>query len=518
MRTTTLLTLLLLPLLLTAQEGFETRSIALFKNGLAFIEKTAKVSTDDKGRYRLSGELPEAKLGTFWLGTEGERFRYVRSFVDSVDFRRPAPNLIDALELNEGKEVTLSIQTTLDALYEVQGTLRGVLRDQVILETTAGQWQMWDAGSIRSIEFAEAPDYTLQGKRPERVVELQYAEPGDDKPLGMLYLTDGLSWMPNYLVQITAEGKARLTLRGQVVNERESAANADLYFVVGVPNFSYSNEPEPFLTDEPAVKLGQLEVHNLNPFRSQFSNYQAVAEAPTSYSYSPPPMELEGEASEDLFFYELKGVALTPGERALYDILSTEVDIEHVYRARLSNYGDNTAFAQADANTEEQRTPVNHTLRIKNEGKTPWTTGTALVLDAKGKRQRPVSQDRLNFTPPGGQVYLPVTTATDVYVTETAEELSRKPEALRWGGSEYDLLEIRGRIKLKNYRDKAIKLELEKTITGELKESSEDWDTLFLPNPRSSANRINKIEWALQLGPGAEKEIIYTYELYVRAY
>ncbi|HKK78237.1 MAG TPA: hypothetical protein VJ933_01355 [Phaeodactylibacter sp.] len=36
--------------------------------------------------------------------------------------------------------------------------------------------------------------------------------------------------------------------------------------------------------------------------------------------------------------------------------------------------------------------------------------------------------------------------------------------------------------------------------------------------PRSSANRLNEVEWSLNLEAGEEKAVIYTYELHVVNY
>jgi len=511
---------LFLVFLLIGQDDFQTQSIALFKNGLAFVQKSAQVDTDNEGHYRLQGNLPQARLGTFWVGAGTERFQSVRSYIDSVATKRTVRDISETLELNIGKEVQLLVPRA-GGLDTLSGVLRAMEGDQLVFES-AGQWHFLSANQIRQVFFEEEPVYEVEEKNTERVVEVTYAEPGKQKLLDLLYLTDEISWTPNYLLQLKDNGKAQLTLRGQVFNGLEQAVQTDFYFVVGVPNFRYSESVEPFLLSDAMQRSlsldARLSVHNLNPFPGQFSNYQPVAyeEAYAEGGSGPMGENLSGDVREDLFFYELKGIDLAAGERALYDILTLEVPFEHIYRVKLPAYKGNVTFASSRSETQEDRVPVKHTLRLKNEGDTPWTTGTALILDAKEDRLSPISQDRLNYTPAGGTVYLPVTTATDVYVTETAVELNREATAKRWGGHRYDLLTIEGRIKLQNFRSEAIQVELEKRITGELSKSSEQWDNTFIPHPRSSANRLNEVDWSLKLKAGEEKEIVYTYELYVR--
>ncbi|NBC07855.1 MAG: hypothetical protein GVY26_11745 [Bacteroidetes bacterium] len=513
---------LFITFLLAGQEGFQTRSIALFKNGLAFVQKSAQVDTDNEGRYRLKGNLPQARLGTFWVGAGTERFQSVRSYIDSVETKRTVRNIRETLELNIGKEAKL-ILPRVGGLDTLSGVLRAMEGDQLVFES-AGQWHFLNANQIRQVLFEKKPAYAVEETTSKRVVEVAYAEPGKQKPLDLLYLTNEISWMPNYLLQIKDNGKAQLTLRGQVVNGLEKAVQTDLYFVVGVPNFRYSESVEPFLLldamQRPRSYNANLSRRNINALAGQFSNYQPVTyeEAYPARGNNPMGENLSGDAKEDLFFYELKGIDLAAGERAFYDILTLEVPFKHIYRVKLPAYKGNVTFASSRSDTQEDRVPVKHTLRLKNEGNTPWTTGTALILDAKEDRQSPISQDQLNYTPAGGTVYLPVTTATDVYVTETAVELNREAAAKRWGGHRYDLLTIEGYIKLQNFRSEAIQVELEKRITGELSKSSEQWQNTFIPNPRSSANRLNEVEWSLELEAGQEKEIVYTYELYVRNY
>lgn len=81
----------------------------------------------------------------------------------------------------------------------------------------------------------------------------------------------------------------------------------------------------------------------------------------------------------------------------------------------------------------------------------------------------------------------------------------------------YDLVTVDAGIIIKNFKDKDIKLIIKRSVFGELKECSVDWDFSKVLNTYNynNINPSNEIKWEINLKAGEEKEITYRYEIYV---
>jgi hypothetical protein len=73
---------------------------------------------------------------------------------------------------------------------------------------------------------------------------------------------------------------------------------------------------------------------------------------------------------------------------------------------------------------------------------------------------------------------------------------------------------IEGVLKIKNFKNKAITLEIRNKIQGQLKETSHPWKILW-QKIHFSPNEDNFVQWTLHLKKGEEKIIKYKFEVYV---
>jgi len=248
-------------------------------------------------------------------------------------------------------------------------------------------------------------------------------------------------------------------------------------------------------------------VYNQN--RGSRSNYQVQAFSNVQMTLDEVPMnesfydEFEEDSpniafsnQEDLFFYTLESISLNKGSRAYFDLLEVESPLEHIYKASLSLNKD---------------TPISvmHNLKLKNNGKTPWTT--AFVTDEKTGTLQPINQDMLKYTPPGGEMYLEITKSPEIQVSQSQVEVERKEDHKKIKGYYYDLITIKGSINIKNYKKQTIKIELNKMITGQFKNSTPSISDENLVET-TNINPTNKIEWTLEVDSGKEEKIEYLYE------
>lgn len=511
---------------LQAQSGFQTRTVSIFKNGSAFYQKSGEIETTD-GKYVWEKDIPRALFGTIWFRSPDNRLVSVRSYVDTLKSEGGIPTLQETLKAAEGKTARIELSATQSFIESVEGVIEKVQIDHFIMRTGQG-WAAYKIADVKKVAFGEQPLLHSEVKTPRRIVELGFRDSQSKQAIDVMYLQKGLGWLPSYLLELKDEQNARLTLRATVVNDAEDIENADIHFVVGVPNFKFDNLESPLTSVLSLMaSLSQLQAGSgagYSPVQSQLSNVQTMAlsypyeERAAYVSEADENYVMESSSEEDLFFYTQKTASLKKGERAFFNVLQVDVPIEHVYKVELPSNDEQVSYAASFDETEEKRSKAVHTIRLKNEGATPWTTGTAMVVNEKEGRTRPISQDLLKFTPAKGESYLTITTAADIFVSEAEIEKGRQKEARVWSGYKYDLIQAAGQVKIKNYKDKAVKMNIRKTIAGTLKKSSVDWKSTGRIRPRNNINQINNVSWELTLEPGQERTIVYEYEVYVRGY
>ncbi|HSW02665.1 MAG TPA: hypothetical protein VLI39_21050 [Sedimentisphaerales bacterium] len=106
--------------------------------------------------------------------------------------------------------------------------------------------------------------------------------------------------------------------------------------------------------------------------------------------------------------------------------------------------------------------------------------------------------------------------AIGVKAEQVERETSRKREAVRMRGSTWDLVTVQGDLSVVNFQEKAIDLEITRTLSGDLKTADPEPKSERLASGIHLMNGRQKLTWSLPLGPGERKALTYTYEVYVR--
>jgi hypothetical protein len=326
-----------------------------------------------------------------------------------------------------------------------------------------------------------------------------------------------LNWAPQYLLELTAEKTAMLTLQGEVSNDLEDLNNTELNLVVGVPNFRYADRLA-FLVNFLQVALPERFVASAfsNALATQTFNYAADQGFDAGAGV---PDEVVGSANEDLFFYTLKNFSLPKNGRSMQTIFREPVEIAHVYESALPANDPNVRYYDEQFLFSPNQNKVFHTVKALNSTKQPWTTASILVMNKQGD-SRPISQDLMTYTPAGGKTFVKLTEAPDVKVEHAEREVSRQQDAWtnRRRNASYDLVQVEGKIKVQNFKDKKIDLRLTRAITGILKNSTVKWEKEETVSQKLHLNRLTNVCWETGIGANSELEITYTYEIYVPAY
>lgn len=550
--------LLLQACTLSAQDGFTTKSLSVFKNGQSFVVKEGKVPAKDY-QYTIS-QLPQALFGTYWFTGLDAPVSMVTGKMEyfSEKQERKANSFPELLHANKGK--TLTVRTSDNNIYKgvvedfdlpeeinsklqlQQMALRNSYGDPgfdrmpspsapVLMLKMEGKWISIEPATIKSLEFEEKPNRTTTTDITVRkqVVTLHFPQSGE-QTVSMMYLQNGLSWTPVYRLSLLSETEAELSLQAEVTNSVEDIRSTDMDFVVGVPNFSQATRLATLLNFTQAAPPA---IRDYYSNAKQFLNYsvgeKVSADMFVNENAAAMP-NLQASENEDLYFYTVKNVSLQRNVPAQYPIFTDRVKIRHCYRtelpvSRLAGYRVGNAEAEENAeedseNAEEMQAgdvsaagTVAHYIEIDNGTKNPLTAGPVLILQGNTKA---LAQSELKFTGKGAATSVLVTQAPDITVKEHEKIISVAKNAKKWNGYTFALLTIRSTVTVANTKSKAASLQIDKHISGKLTNATTRYGLSTLLNSSGDINKSQALRFSADAAPASQTSFTYTYQMYVR--
>jgi len=540
-----------------AQEPeLKTSALAAFKNGLAFVLKQGNAHLD-AGMGNLE-PVPDATLGSLWIAPNdaGVSLDQVVARRTSVLAQRNLTVLADMLLANAGKVVTVVDNNQREYTGEIVGLkqteesrkLGDGSRSTSPAESLSNNAALSLAQSQGSPEFlllksdskllavcfrniervVLPPDSTLQSPQKEEHKVLQFRVKGatDRANLTMGFLEHGLGWTPSYLVSLQDDSKAQITMQAVLVNDVEDLRNTDVFFVVGVPNFGYSNVLSPMALEQSLLEFMQTAARR-EDLTSRYSNaltgQMTVGGVSGGDALATTSLEatiaeaLQGAQEEDLFLYGRKDVTLAQGERATYNVFSDTVNYEHLYewnledQSRVDGFGNalNAAGSGSDRSRQEN---VWHVLRLRNTTKFPWTSAPTLVISGT----KPLAQDTLSYTPKSAKSILKLTIATDIRVSHEENEVDRQRDLQRRHNYNYDQVTVEGRLTINNYKSKEVRLSIADRVRGTIESQTDDGKSEKLAEAIAVDNPLTRLTWEVTLQGGEERVIKYRYKVWLR--
>ncbi len=519
----------------------KTTSVAAFKNGLGFFMRQGTAHLAN-GQARIPF-VPEASLGSLWLAPNesGVTIEELVAYRYKTPRERSVESLEELLRNSVGKTVTVTFNQK-----EYTGEVLGYSKPEpstpssranpyaasvvpaepgrVLLMKVGDAVLAMDPRSVTLVSSPAMPGMTIKEDSETKALRFTLKGAGDTANLTMGYLQKGVGWTPSYLVSLQDEKTARITMQAVLTNDVEDLTNADVFFVVGVPNFQFADQWSPMALQQTLVEYMRDAERPANA--RQFSNAlmsQAVGgmvqDDRESGTFSATVSALGGSPEEDLFLYNRPGVTLAKGERATYNIFAATVSCEHIYEWEVADdpqvdvYGNrvNTSYSNNPAD-QKMTNVVWHSLRLKNGSGFPWTSAPAIVIMGT----KALSQDTLLYTPKGASTNLKMTIATDVRTSKKELEVERQPKALYRNGTEFEAVTVEGTLKVKSYKSKEISLKIYRSLVGEILTTTDEGKVEKLGEGIRGVNSTSRTTWDLKLKPGEEKAITYRYKVLVR--
>lgn len=501
----------------------EARSLAVFKNGLGFVIRSAELTLVDG--WGEIGFIPKAALGSFWLFPSMPKayVEVARAGWRKQRLERECRTLAELLGINTGNRARLHLSVSPsvvegELLAEAAGDAEeGKTPTLVHVRTSGGNVVTLPLEQIRLVEWLGAFRRKTGEEKASPVLKLKVRDGGSGGALHMAYLTRGISWLPGYWLDIREADRARIVLKATLLNDLEDFRDLDVTFVVGYPNFVFSHLDSPLTLGE-SVEDFLSRLTGRPQDSGAFANVATQAIGRNAFHVDGMALaeggdiEAAGQGTEDFFFFSQKNVTLQKGERAEYTIFSSQVPYEHIYECSLNDISGIDEWGNRQQHDRESTTKpsVWHCLKLTNTTPYPWTTGPALVM----KSNEPLAQNQLNYLARGAAGLLRLTYAPDIAVQQGEEETGRRDDVVI-NRNHYTEVQVQGTVSLRSHKKEAVKMEVNKTLSGfvlfasDAGKASRQTDEIRGVNPRTL------VRWSLSLAAGETRKLTYKYKVYV---
>ncbi|MDO8969455.1 MAG: DUF4139 domain-containing protein [Saprospiraceae bacterium] len=525
MRNTILLLFLFAAFLLNAQ-SIPVRTVTVFKNGKAMVERSGKITVENR-RY-TTRTLPPALFGTYWASSSSGDLMRVFTAADSLETPLMKTMPIDLLEKNKDQPIRIWMSSVANQPLEMQegrfvrrfpNSAQSRNYDSFLFQTTDGRFLYLQAALINRIEFKNEPTIASAVlKKASSRLELSFNSDKKEQNIDLLYLSDSIGWTPVYRLELTGSTKGRLSLRAEIVNNSEDLGDAELRLAVGIPNFEFADQKS-LLFNFPEFQY-QSYYRNNGQFLSNSLGGQTLMNevmiAPHNASAGPD----QNSSAEDFFFYSVRPGPFPKFSRFQVPVLEEAVETNHYFDCTLikatpdmlRNY---TAYASyGDQRKPDEAYRVDHFVEFKNKSQQPWTTGVANILSENKNGLQPLSQSLLPYTAPGAQCKVLVAQVPDLKVNHTEAVTERRENQAEFFLKKYDVAKVEGRVKVANYKSEPATIRIHRSIVGKPLSSEQEWKKRE-ENAYLWVNSSFEVEWEITLKPGEERSWKYSYEVLV---
>jgi hypothetical protein len=490
-----------------ANAQLAVKSIAVFKNGTAFIHKSGTVKTENS-TFKWDKDLPLALYGTFWFASPNGNIKSISSTTGKIESEEKWETFFELLKANKSKKATIF----LDGDKSISGTIQDVRgeREGNVILTTNDDFHVIKSTKISAVKIEGGMNETFRKVETKAYININFTNTNALQKLETMYLSKGFNWTPMYRLVLNSETEGQLYLKASLVNNGESFINTNMKLMVGSPNM--------YTTSQLSDLLNFNTLRSASTLRTNFSNkssgfYKRSDNNEGSFGGNTTSI---ATGLEDLYFFDLKGVTLNKGDRAFYPLFNTKVKVEHKYVCNLNaNTTVNNNYFRGKYGSENVGSTVNHQLKVWNKSKNPFSSGTILINKIVDEEQQALATAKLDYTAINNCAYVTLSNAPDIEIKEEEKEIERTNTSKFWNNQKYIAIKVQSTITIKSYKQKDVQMEVKRLIYGDFKESDTTWEKNEVIN-NYYLNTGNNVTWKFELEGGKEKKIVYTYMVYVR--
>jgi hypothetical protein len=489
------------------------KSITIYKAGIAHVIKTGKLRFTDQTAI-LGGDI-RPLIGTYWLN--GEKGISMQFGVDTVKVSRDVGDFFGLLAANKGMNVRIKYlhNRIADSIRQIAGEILEYYPGTRMLKIRShGETEFVSLANVEILAMAldGSEKATFTTDLIYRVAKV-FSESKDELQQAELhYVGQGFTWIPSYYARVLDDKNVRLEMKALVENFAEPLIDVDADLVIGTPNLAFGMQLDPIVSGGFDQSFDQqiaqglsngISVQGSRAYSNSFRlNSLAVDDASSSMHFTQD-YAMIGEKSYDLYHYKLGKITIPTQTKAYFPIFAEKVGYEEVYTANIADHVN--FYANQYVSKETQLIEVNHALKLKNTTNYPFTTASIVVED---KNAQFLAQDKILYTPQKAEALVNLSRAIDIQLKNTEEELSRDVNYERFNGVLYGKAVIKGKLALRNFQKKSVKVDITKNLTGEVT-AAEAGKYENIPN--ASVNKTSTIKWQIPLEPDEARTIEYTY-------
>ena len=542
------------------------KEVTVFKDGHAYVVHQGTMPVEG-GTVNLD-LLPNPVLGTFWPYSVDPKVKLqsVTAGRRRVKIERTALTVRELIEANLGAEAVITesgkptYQATivqllarsseeLESTAPVPGEYPPQKGNVLLLKTIEGTRAV-NIDTITDVKFVGNYKTKLAGEEYRNLLAMKLDGAGATAEVGMAYVQKGIRWIPNYRIELDANGKATVKLQATLLNELADLKDATVNLVIGVPSFYFKETADPIAMNQALAQLSQYFQADSASTQYALSNTMVMTQGSRMGEVRRQPVaaaavdlgpDAGGSANEDLFVFTVKNVTLAKGQRMVLSVSQQTVDYKDVYSLDIPYMPPVDLRHQVHTNQTAELAKmmaapkVMHNIRLMNGNVQPFTTAPALVM----KDGKVLAQAIMTYTPKGGSVDLTLTAAVDIRVKKKDREAKRTPNAKSYDGNSYWRIDIASSIALTNYSNKPIEVEVTRHVLGNLDKADdkvkaemvnllEDDDGLHVSNRPvwwgyyswpawwGQFNGVGRVTWTAKLEPGKSEEQSYAWHYYWR--
>jgi hypothetical protein len=520
------------------QTQYEHKRIIVFKDGTAFIEKSTTVPIKNKmvflyptpftnlynedevitysRRNNIISQNKRIIFGSLRFQSPNNKITEV-AYLDTIiskseKFNSYGPS-IELFHENIGKQVSLGIG---NSPKPIEGKIVSIVNNlpnstPSIVVQSEKTYYLINSDQIQSVTFIPFEQNFKMNeakKTQESAIRLSFQNNAENQNITISYLQKGITWMPNYFIDLKEKNIATISLFATLMNDIENIQNADFYFAVGIPSFTYSYVNSPMTTKTDVLQvLSELsnppEEANAGIHRTMSQRGNPIdANFGTNYT-----AQFEGRGQEELYFYKKEKISVGFKNRTLLPLFEEEITYTDIYEADLNTNLESNREHELELEKENQ---VWRSIKFKNTTTYPFTTGEVFFVKKGDIEIKGLSQNEIRYTPSNEYTTVKVNMTPDIQVSQKDQELSRERRG------DYSLLTVESFINIVNLKPIDIKLNVNRNINGDLLNSNKEWKYSTLMG--KNGNKLNVIKWSLEVGAGKAMEIKYTYKVLVRNY
>lgn len=529
-----MIALLLAPSIIHSEElKLKSRfvSLGLFKNGLAMVRKA--VSAPGPGTYIID-DVPEPVHGTFWIeagaGVEAHMtFQMVDApisgsigadFQEELVGRDVVINFRDsAIPPVTGNVVDVKTDKSTDdrsRRYDSYGSASTAPLQRRFLVVEGPEGRTYVDASIIAYLRMKGSNGTVKQRKPILLLTVPKTN-GKSMDIFFSYLARGISWAPSYRIDISKPDMLALEQNAVVKNEMGTIEDAEISLVSGFPNIQFANVISPLSPKTTwAQFFQQLNRRSgaANPITTNLVSSQASSNSDFGLGSSSDSPVLSGDGV-DLHHQSLGKRSLAEGESMVVGTGSGKAAYERIIEWIVPDTRDE--YGRFIPEYQRQQTPEKYddsawdAIRFKNPLSFPMTTAPAMIVSNDTFSGQQMSY----WVNPGEETTLRITKALSLRARHAEQEEPVQREIITIGGNAYRKVTVKGELKISNNRKSVAAIIIRRRFSGDLMSADGSPKCALREDGVYSVNRRNELTWNLDVKPGEEVTLAYSYSVLV---